>query len=410
MTIPLPSMVQQLIAHPQASRIGVWLTARRAVLLPLAFAGTLALAFGLGRHSDGAPPAGDPSGAATGRAATSASPTGADRSQGVPISQAQLSRLGLLLVRPELSSGTERPISGFVEAAVGAQSSVGMPIAGSIVRLLVAPGQTVRTGQPLAVVSSPEAAVVRADVDAAQVSAESFELQYRRMLSMGRQGALTWQEVETQRVATLKARSLLRAALAKAKVIGSPDATGQLLLRSPISGHIAAVKASAGSVLQAGEPVAEIGDARGSELRFLVTPLLGGSLQAGQRLRVKAGQQDLRSRVIAVAPDATAEQRVMVVRAEAIEGQLPPAGTAVTAFVTVPSSERRFTLPTDAVQLRNGQPVVFRYRRGIAELATVVIGRRNGERVSILSGLSGDDLVLTGNISVLLSYRTDSKP
>jgi hypothetical protein len=40
----------------------------------------------------------------------------------------------------------------------------------------------------------------------------------------------------------------------------------------------------------------------------------------------------------------------------------------------------------------------------------VVIGRRNGERVSILSGLSGDDLVLTGNISVLLSYRTDSKP
>jgi cobalt-zinc-cadmium efflux system membrane fusion protein len=114
--------------------------------------------------------------------------------------------------------------------------------------------------------------------------------------------------------------------------------------------------------------------------------------------------------VIAVAPDATAEQRVMVVRAEAIEGQLPPAGTAVTAFVTVPSSERRFTLPTDAVQLRNGQPVVFRYRRGIAELATVVIGRRNGERVSILSGLSGDDLVLTGNISVLLSYRTDSKP
>ncbi|MCT0219882.1 hypothetical protein KQ304_12930 [Synechococcus sp. CS-1329] len=79
----------------------------------------------------------------------------------------------------------------------------------------------------------------------------------------------------------------------------------------------------------------------------------------------------------------------MVVWAGIIEGQLPPAGTAGTAFVTVPSAQRRFTLPTDAVQLRNGQPVVFRYRRGIAELATVVIARRNGERVSILSGLSG---------------------
>jgi cobalt-zinc-cadmium efflux system membrane fusion protein len=403
-------MVQQLISHPQLSRIGSWLQARRTVLLPLAFAGSLALAFGLGRHSDGPPSAQDPSGAAGTRVATSAAPPRAERGEGVPISQQQLSRLGLIPVRPELSSGTERPISGFVEAAVGAQSSVGMPIAGRIVRLLVAPGQNVRVGEPVAVLSSPEAAVFHAEAEAAQASARSLEQQYRRMLSMGRQGALTWQEVETQRIASVTARSQARAAEAKAKAIGSPDAAGQLLLRSPISGHIAVVKASAGAVLQAGEPVAEIGDARGSELHFLVSPLLGSSLAPGQQLRVKAGPRELRARVIAVAPDATAEQRVMVVRAEAIDGQLPPAGSAVTAFVVVPSSERRFTLPADAVQLRNGQPVVFRYQRGIAEPLPVVIGRRSGERIPILSGLSSNDLVLTGNISVLPSGVSEGRP
>jgi cobalt-zinc-cadmium efflux system membrane fusion protein len=403
-------MVQQLISHPQLSRIGSWIEARRAVLLPLAFAGSLALAFGLGRHSDGPPSAQDPSGAAGTRVATSAAPPRAERGEGVPISQQQLTRLGLIPVRPELSSGTERPISGFVEAAVGAQSSVGMPIAGRIVRLLVAPGQNVRVGEPVAVLSSPEAAVFHAEAEAAQASARSLAQQYRRMLAIGRQGALTWQEVETQRLASVTARSQARAAEAKAKAIGSPDAAGQLLLRSPISGHIAVVKASAGAVLQAGEPVAEIGDARGNELRFLVSPLLGSSLEPGQRLRVKAGSRELRARVIGVAPNATSEQRVMVVRAEAIDGQLPPAGSAVTAFVVVPSSERRFSLPADAVQLRNGQPVVFRYQRGIAEPLPVVIGRRNGERIPILSGLSNNDLVLTGNISVLLSGLTEGGP
>jgi len=101
---------------------------------------------------------------------------------------------------------------------------------------------------------------------------------------------------------------------------------------------------------------------------------------------------------------------VMVVRAAAIDGQLPPAGSAVTAFVIVPSSERRFTLPADAVQLRNGQPLVFRYQRGIAEPLPVVIGRRNGERIPILSGLTSSDLVLTGNTSVLLSGLTEARP
>jgi len=410
MTTPFPSMLQQLINHPHAIRIGSWLQARRTMLLPLAFAGSLALAFGLGRHTDGPPATGDPSRASTSTSAPAAAAPRAGRNQGMPISQQQLTRLGLIPVRPELSSGTERPISGFVEAAVGAQSSVGMPIAGRIVRLLVAPGQNVRIGEPIAVLSSPEAAVFHAEAEAAQASARSLEQQYQRMLPMGRQGALTWQEVESQRIATVRARSQARAAQAKAKAIGSPDAAGQLLLRSPIGGHIAVVKASAGAVLQAGEPVAEIGDARGSELRFLVSPLLGSSLETGQDLRVKAGPRELRARVIGVAPDATTEQRVMVVRAAAIDGQLPPAGSAVTAFVIVPSSERRFTLPADAVQLRNGQPLVFRYQRGIAEPLPVVIGRRNGERIPILSGLTSSDLVLTGNTSVLLSGLTEARP
>ena len=99
------------------------------VLVPLAIAASLLLGIGLGRYS--------------GRLAASPSEAVSERlkSNGtIALSEEQLGRFGLSIVRPELSTGTERPISGFVEAAVASRSSVGMPVGVSVLRLLVAPG------------------------------------------------------------------------------------------------------------------------------------------------------------------------------------------------------------------------------------------------------------------------------
>ena len=360
------------------------------VLLPLAVGGSLFLGIALGRLHGVSATA--PSGAAA---------ESADRSGSIAFTEEQLRRSGLSTIRPDVSTGTERPISGFVEAAVGAHSSVGMPVAGRIVRLLVAPGAAVRAGEAIAEVQSADAAVVRADAEAAQATAQSLAYQYRLALPMARQGALSAQELESRRLASVTAASTARAAAAKAMAIGTPDAMGRLLIRSPISGKIADVKASPGAVLQAGEEVAQISDARGSELRFLVSPVLAASLESGQLLRVKAGARDLRARVVAVAPDSGSGNRVTVVRAQTVEAPMPPAGAAVTAFVLVPASEQRFTVPADAVQLVNGSPVVFRYQRGVVEPVPVVVGQQSAERAEILQGVGGGDLLLSGNTAKL---------
>ena len=78
--------------------------------------------------------------------------------------------------------------------------------------------------------------------------------------------------------------------------------------------------------------MAQISDARGNEMRFLVSPLLAANLKSGQLLRVKAGAQELRARVVAVAADGDGGRRFTVLRAQAVDGPMPPAGTAVTAF------------------------------------------------------------------------------
>jgi cobalt-zinc-cadmium efflux system membrane fusion protein len=360
------------------------------VLLPFAIGGSLLLGMALGRSQGSFPSAPSPE--------ATASSTG---SGSIPFSEEQLLRSGLSTIRPEVSTGTERPISGFVEAAVGARSTVGMPVAGRIVRLLVAPGTAVRAGEPIAEVQSPDAAVVRGDAETAQATAQSLAYQYRLALPMARQGALSAQELESRRIASVTAASTARAAAAKAMALGRPDALGRLLIRSPIRGQITAVKTSPGAVLQAGEEVAQISDARGSELRFLVSPVLAANLERGLLLRVRAGTRDLRARVVAVASDSGSGNRVTVVRAETVDAPMPPAGTAVTAFVMVPASEQRFTVPADAVQLLNGTAVVFRYQRGAVQPVAVVVGRQSAERAEILQGVRIGDLLLSGNTAKL---------
>ncbi len=372
---------------------------QRRVLLPVAIGASLLLGIALGRLQ-GSP----------GKAPSAAETASTERSDALAFSDEQLRRSGLAAVRPEVSSGTERPISGFVEAAVGASSSVGMPVAGRIVRVLVAPGAAVEAGEPIAEVQSPDAAVVRADADAARATAQSLAYQYRLALPMARQGALSAQELESRRIASVTAAAEARAATAKAMAMGQPDGMGRLLIRSPIQGQIAAVKASPGAVLQAGEEVAQVSDARGSELRFLVSPVLAANLASGQLLRVRAGSRELRARVLAVAPDSGSANRVNVVRAETVDAPLPPAGTAVTAFVQVPASEQRLSVPADAVQLVNGTPTVFRYQRGMVQAVPVVVGQQSAERVEILQGLRSGDLLLSGNTAKLREAMAGPRP
>jgi len=363
---------------------------RPRLLVCLAIAGSLLLGIGLGRHSGGpdSPPAG-------------AAPERVESGGSLALSEEQLRRAGLTTIRPVVSRGSERPIAGFVEAAVAARSSVGMPVAGRVLRLLVAPGAAVEAGEAIAEVQSAEAAVARADAEAAQATAQSLAYQYRLALPIAQQGALSAQELESRRLASVTAAAEARAAAAQAQALGRPDAMGRLLIRSSISGQITAVKASAGAVLQAGEEVAQISDARGSELRFLVSPGLAANLESGQLLRVKAGGQDLRARVVAVAPDSGSGNRVTVVRAQPLDAPMPPAGTAVTAFVQVPASEQRYSVPADAVQLVNGATVVFRYQRGVVEPVPVVVGQALAGRVEILQGVRGGDQLLTGNTATL---------
>jgi cobalt-zinc-cadmium efflux system membrane fusion protein len=226
---------------------------------------------------------------------------------------------------------------------------------------------------------------------------------------MARQGALSVQELESRRIASVTAATTARAAAAKAAALGQPNGQGRLLIRSPIAGRVSALSISPGAVLQVGDDVAQISDAKGSELRFLVSPVLAKNLRSGQLLRVRAGAQTLQARVIAVAPDAGTGHRAMLLRAQPVDGSVPLIGTAITAFVQLPSSDQRFIVPVDSMAFVHGSPVVFRYQRGAVEQVAVVVGQQTGGQLEILQGIRRGDVLLRGNTGLLRAALAGSK-
>lgn len=376
---------------------------RRTLVLALAGGGALVLAFALGRCSSSSPP--EPREAAT--AGTDRRPA-SGAGEGMAMSPDQLRSAGIELIRPERSGGSERPISGFVETSAAARSTVGVPLGGRVQRLLVAPGDEVVADEPIAELISPEAAAIRAEVEAAGAGAKTVEGQYRRLIPLAKKGYVPWQELENKRLESVRASSEARAALARVRAAGSPDRNGRVLLRSPGTGSVTAVQVAAGSVVQPGDVIAEISDPAGSELRFRVSPAVAETLAVGQVLRVRSGQREFRARVSGIAPDAAATNRATVVRARPIDADLPPAGTPVTAFPVVPAAAASFTVPSDAVQTLAGSPVVFRVENGLVRPLPVVIGRQADGRTEILEGLKGGE-TLAGTNTYLLKTELEQR-
>lgn len=75
----------------------------------------------------------------------------------VELTAAQIEAVGISLVSVAGGGGGETRLSGRVEPMVDARAAVAATVGGSVERVLVAPGQTVRAGQPLVVLVSGDA-------------------------------------------------------------------------------------------------------------------------------------------------------------------------------------------------------------------------------------------------------------
>jgi cobalt-zinc-cadmium efflux system membrane fusion protein len=319
----------------------------------------------------------------------------------VALTPAQIQASGINVVGVGRGGGGETRLSGRVEPMIDARASVGASVAGRVERVLVAPGQSVRAGQALAILVSGDAATFRAEADAAAASADAGRRAYERDRSLGEQGVVARQEVEASRAQALSAEATARAARARAAAAGSPNASGRASVSSPIAGVVTTVQVGPGGFVAQGGVVAEVTNPSRVELVFNAPPTVAAGVRVGSAMRVQGPSGEFEAVVTGVATGANAQSGAATIRARPNGRALPPAGSAVTGAVVTGASGGAATVPSEAVQSVDGASVVFVQVQGGFRAVPVLVGRQAGGRTEILNGLDGSEKVAGANAFLL---------
>ena len=357
-------------------------TIRRHSLIAVATAGLLAAAMlALGaRAADEKKPAPAPKAALT-----------------VTVVQAQSTNLALKIV----ANGN---IAAWQEASVGTEAN-GLRLS----QVLVNVGDVVKRGQVLALFAADmvlsDIAQMRASLAEAEANLAEAQANAQRARDLQASGALSAQQINQYLTAERTAQARLEAQRAMAQM--QQLRLGQTQVLAPDSGVISARSATVGAVLPAGQELFRMIRQGRLEWRAEVPASELGSVKPGQPVLVSAPNvAPIKGRVRIIAPTVDAQTRNGLVYVD-----LPAPGAARAGMFARGEFEigagNGLTLPQSAVLLRDGFSYVLRVGADSkVQEVKVRTGRRAGDRIEVVEGLSADAQVVASGGAFLADGDT----
>jgi cobalt-zinc-cadmium efflux system membrane fusion protein len=301
-------------------------------------------------------------------------------------------------------------------------SPIGSIVEGRIAELRALPGERVRAGDVLALIHTHEMMDARRDLSAAtahRAAARDAAAQGVRELARAERllelRAASTADLERARVA----RSMTDAALGEADaaferaaglvehLLGEgPDVPNldphHAVIRAPIDGVVIERPVQPGQVVLVGAPLYTVAHTEGLVLEVYVpeTGLSAARVGAAIRFQVPAFPgRTFAARVTRVAPALDAVSRTIALWALIDDRErMLRAEMVAQAELAAAAGARVLSVPSAAVQAMEGDTVVIvaREQDGGMHIAArpVRVGRRTGERVEILAGLSTQDQVI----------------
>lgn len=328
----------------------------------------------------------------------------------VTLTPQQIATAGIELTHPTIGgSGGAIELPATIESDPQATRIVAATVPGRIVELRRNLGDSVRAGEPLAVLESREAAGLQAEVHRAAAAAELARSTLARDEALYAKGFRPLREVEISRAAAKQAEVALR--LARQQVAASGGRGGsdnRILLRAPISGRIIARTAVLGQNFAADAAETELFRiARLDRLSVTLSlqPADAGKVQPGTNVEVFAPGRRQAARVTFVSPvlDERTRQVPAIAMLDNRAGQWR-AGESVTASVLLPADgDGAIRVPSTAVQTVEGRTVVFVRTAGGFRAVPVTLGRQDGAMVVVTSGLTGREQIAAANSFTLKS-------
>jgi cobalt-zinc-cadmium efflux system membrane fusion protein len=265
-------------------------------------------------------------------------------------------------------------------------------------------GQTVKKGQVLAVISSPELAEMRSTLNAARTRLNLARTTYEREKKLWEDKISAQQDYQQAQQAYQEAQIATNNAQSKLNALGVTAGNGALNryeLRAPFDGVIVEKHISLGEAVKEDANVFLLSDLSRVWIDIVVAPKDLGAVRVGETATVKAASTDLSAsgKVTYVGALVGEQTRSATARIELMNPSLAwRPGLFVNVSLVAGSKHAAVAVQSDALQTIEEKPVVFvKVAQGF-KAQPVVVGASGTHHVEILKGLpSGTEYASSGS-------------
>jgi RND family efflux transporter MFP subunit len=320
--------------------------------------------------------------------------------------------ISTMVLSAQGANGGGLVLQGTVVLPAQQSDVVSLPVAGVVQAVLVAPMETVRAGQPVARVMSPELVAWQREWLHAETQARLAQGKAQRDEQLFLEGIVSEHRRNESRaqyeMAALSARErrqalrlagLGDAALAQAGA--SAALSPQLTLVAPVAGMVLDIGVVPGQRLEAGSPVLRLGRAGRLAIELQASAQQAQALRVGDTLAVEGCQRP--ARIAAISTQLSSATQSVQLRAE-LNGREDC--LRINQFVQLRwqggrAGETALRVPAAAVVQHGGQSYVFvRQPQGFRAVA-VQTGPGGGSETPIVAGLkAGDEVAVKGVIAI----------
>ncbi|QID19351.1 efflux RND transporter periplasmic adaptor subunit [Nitrogeniibacter mangrovi] len=308
------------------------------------------------------------------------------------LNPAQMQSLGIETAEAGAApAGREGSLPARVLVPVDQMRIVAAPVDGRIEMLAVAPGMSVRAGQTVARLASPEALALQRDALQARNQSALLDHNRKRDEQLFAEGLIPESRLQATRAAAAQARALASERTQALKLAGITPGKlgGPLTLSSPIDGVVLAQNAEVGERVSSTAPIYRIAQLSPLWLEIQAPLTLARAVREGMAVRI-AGTE-VSGKVIAVGRAVDPESQTVLLRAAVDAGaeRLHPGQVVeVSIDANIHASGQR--LPASALAREGGRTLVF------VRTATGADGERFEAREVTVLGQGGDTVVVDG--------------
>jgi membrane fusion protein, heavy metal efflux system len=346
----------------------------------------------------------------------SSSAKSSDNAELFTIPQEQMSHVQVLTIQPTTLSRTLR-LTGAVAYNGFRTTPVITPVSGPVSRVVVVPGQSVKKGEPMLYVASPDYSQLRTNYLKARDAYALAQKAYARARDLYEHKAIAEQNLEQAQSVEVQASGDLASAQAALRVMGvaDPDAlvtappSFEVPVRAPINGMVVEQNIAAGQLLQPGTTqcfmISDI-----STVWVLVNVYQKDLpyVRTGDTVAIQtdAYPDTFHGRISYVAASLDPNTRTLQARIETNNpGEKLKKDMYVTAIVNAGAISDAIAVP-DASVLRDNENQPFVYAAAGSNQfgrRSVTLGESLNGQTQISSGLKAGDKVI-GNGSIFLQF------